>query len=89
MNNLCPPCITKEIKTIAPKIKSLIYINMSNNLGELIDSVYTNKNCRPNLYVELGNDNPNTASNKFSISNHSNTVEELQNTPLILPPELD
>ena len=49
-----------------------------------MDSYY-NKNCRPNLKAELGNDSYKTATDRFNINDHQNTNEQLVNIQPIVP----
>ena len=82
---LCIPCIKPEInKPVISKIKSLIYIEQNSNVKDLMDSYY-NKNCRPNLKAELGNDSYKTATDRFNINDHQKTNEQLVNIQPIVP----
>ena len=87
--NPCTPCVKLEInKPVASKIKSLIYIEQNSNIKDLMDSYY-NKNPRPNLRIELGNDSYKTATDRFNIYDHKNINEQLTNIKPIVPEVID
>lgn len=88
---LCETCIKTEINPSKPlsTIKSIIYVEQKSNIGKLIDELYVNKSCRPNLVKELGNDSYKTATDRFNNEQHNAKMEELKNTPLILPPDIE
>ena len=53
-----------------------------------MDSYY-NKNPRPNLRIELGNDSYKTATDRFNIYDHKNINEQLTNIKPIVPEVID
>lgn len=91
MNNICPPCI---IKTDEPTqnigvANSVVYKKRKDNLGNLLDEEFNKKETDPNYFINSGNNDFKTATDRFNVNSYNKMAEELINLPLDLPPELE
>jgi hypothetical protein len=88
MDTLCTPCpvIDTSPSNTTVASNSQVYINQSNNLPDIMKKYYM-KDCRPNYFVESGNSNNSTATDKFDQSSYNTLVASIQNDTLIPPGE--
>lgn len=89
MNNFCKPCVSAiPIKEQIARIKFLKYKIRSSNMKDVIDDQYYKKVNRPNFYIEMGNDNAETATDRFDEDDYIKRMSSIIEMELDLPPEI-
>lgn len=88
-DNLCAPCTSDLVERITAKAKYLRYKNQRSNLSDLVENEYFKKNCRPNFQEEMGNNNWETATDRFNKEDYSKMINNLMKEEALRPPELE
>lgn len=88
-DNLCMPCNSDLIERVNAKAKYLNYKTQKSNLSDLVENEYFSKNCRPDFQKEMGNDNWETATDRFNKDDYSKMINDLMNEALLIAPQLE
>lgn len=83
---LCAPCIQEIPKKEYKQLKVLKYKIQTDNSVEIINKL-GQKHPVPDFQIISGNNNYETATDRFNLEQYNKKVESIMNTPLIKPPE--
>ena len=87
-NNLCPPCVTKEvIEEPTSTIKWVKYKKSKDNSGDIIDTL-KNKNCVADLFDSYSNKDPSNPTDAFNKTAYDAKVEQLLSIEKMQAPDV-